>query len=110
MELKNIEHKCLFCCSQWDRGKCGDKCKHEKGKICERQKEGLKLPLSKDELKNGWEWEGFLGGSAYNTYALALLCAEKIKRRYSKVEIIKIKDNFFKNSFLWKIRYMKGGF
>jgi len=97
------EHYCLFCCTKWSIGKCSKNCTHRKGEICQKQKEGLKLPFSLDKLPYNFEWAGLLGGSYFNTYALAELFLNKIQRGQSK--IIKIKTQ--SSDICFKILYPK---
>jgi len=88
-----IEHRCLSCCDAWNnkKGICSNRCKHEKGKVCEMQKRGLKLPLSEDELPLNYKWGGFLSGSYFNTYILALISLQHIKITFPIAKIIKVK-------------------
>ena len=101
----SLNHYCLSCCTRWSVGKCTNKCTHKIGEVCDKQKEGLKLKLSIDELPNNWEWEGFLGGSYYNTYALAEICLSKIKGFHPEAKIIKVKNK--QGEIHFKIMYYK---
>ena len=49
------------------------------------------IKISKDDLDHGWSWEGFLGGSYYNTLELAkIVQGRKSELYYTK--LIKVKN------------------
>lgn len=56
----------------------------------EEKREIRNMKYSPDELTRGWRWEGFLGGSYYNTLRLAKICQGK-KDLYYQTKLIKVK-------------------